>query len=137
MSNIRDHSRFLLEVQIHDGPWEINDCAKWLEDTLNAFEENRRSLENAIDCIALEKETRLLTERIKVLKTRHEAAYEARLEAEDHDLDINSMIFKSMHIENMARNVRLLRSKLNIVEEEEEEMVWEPQIMFPVGNRFR
>ena len=59
MSNIRDYSRFLLEVQIHDGPWEINDCAKWLEDTLNAFEENRRSLENAIDCIALEKETRL------------------------------------------------------------------------------
>ena len=108
-----------------------------MEDTLNAFEENRRSLENAIDCIALEKETRLLTERIKVLKTRHEAAYEARLEAEDHDLDINSMIFKSMHIENMARNIRLLRSKLNIVEEEEEEMVWEPQIMFPVGNRFR
>ena len=125
MSNTRDYSRFLLK-----------DCAKWLEDTVNAFENNRRSFENEMDCIALEKETRLVIERIKVLKTRHDAAYEARLQADDHGMDINSMIFKSMNIENMERNVRLLRSKLNIVEEEEE-MVWEPQIMFPVGNRFR
>ena len=122
----------------------MNDCAKWLEDALNAFEENRRTLENAVDCITFDKETKLLAERINVLKTRHEAAYEARLEeAEDHDHDMNAMIFESIHLDNMARNIRLIRSQLNDVEEEEDEMVWEPQIrdgppiLFPVGNRFR
>ena len=144
MSDINDHSRFLLTVQLYDSPWEVDDCAEWLENALKAFHEDRRTLENAVDCITFDKETKLLAERITVLKNRHDAAFQARLEEVEHQ-DMNAMMFESIALENMAKNIRMIRLPLNDEEDEDEanDDLWErqigdgPLILFPVGHRFR
>ena len=68
MSNISDHSKFLLTVQLYDSQWVVDDCAEWLENALKAFHEGRRTLESAVDCITFDKETKLLTDRITELE---------------------------------------------------------------------
>ena len=144
MSDINDHSRFLLSVQLYDSPWEVDDCAEWLENALKAFYEDRRTLESAVDCITFDKETKLLADRITVLKDRLDAAFQARLEEVAHP-DMNRMMFESIALENMAKNIRMIRLTLDDEEDEDEanDDLWErqigdgPLILFPVGHRFR
>ena len=125
MSNVSDQTKFLLTVQLYDSPWEVDDCAEYLEKALKACREGRRSLDSAEAQNMFAKETKLLADRVTELKARLDAASQERLDEGAHP-DMHPMILDSIALDNMARNINMVRISMNCDNETDD--VWLQQL---------